>query len=154
MTTETNPLPEIENYLEGDEPIPGVEQEELNEWFLLVPELKRLKAREMELRKSLFNGAFPFPTEGTNTFNLEGGYKLKGTYKLERSVDTAAFQALSTEMKEADIAADGMLRFKASLIASEYKRLTDEQRHLFDQCIIIKPGSPSLEIIPPKKKAD
>ena len=134
--------------------VPAIVQEELNEWFSLVPELKRMKAREMELRKSLFNGAFPFPTEGTNSFDLEGGYKLKGTYKLERSVDTAAFQALSKEMKEADIAADGMLRFKASLVAAEYKRLDDEQRHLFDQCIITKPGSPSLEIIPPKKKAD
>ena len=148
MTTE----PEITEYPEGAEAIPTVAQEDLNEWFGLASRLKTMKKREMELRKKIFTGAFPHPTEGTNSFALEGNYKLKGTYKLDRQVDMAAFQALSEEMKGADIAADGMIKLKPSLIASEYKRLNDEQRHVFDQCIIIKPGSPTLEIIPPKKK--
>ena len=35
----------------------------------------------------------------------------------------------------------------------EYRELTAEQTQLFDQCLIVKPGSPALEIVLPKKRA-
>ncbi len=123
------------------------------EWAGLGPQLWALKAREMELRKELFAFAFPNPLEGTNKADLPENWLLKGTYKLDRSVDEAAFNAIKDQLRAININPDPLVRFKPELAVRDYKALSEQARGIFDQCLLIKSGAPSLELVPPKVNA-
>ena len=123
----------------------------LQEWDGMQKKMKELKAAEMILRKQLFAHFFPNPKEGTNKVPLAAGWELKGGYTLDRAVDVGALLANSERFVEAGISADALVERKPSLVTSVYRTLTAEQAQLFDQCLIIKPGSPSLEIVLPAK---
>lgn len=129
-----------------------VTMEDLAQWDHLQQELKRVKAAEMLLRTKIFNGLFTAPKEGTNSIPLNAGYVLKGTYVLNRTIDIGALQAIGDKMAELGIHKDDLVKYKPELVIGEYRTLTDEQRQLFDQALVIKPGSPALEIVLPKKR--
>ena len=128
-------------------------QADLEQWFMLADQLKKIKAEEMVLRQRIFDTYFPAPMEGTNTATLPDGFALKGKYTVNREVDIAAFTANRAYFQETGIPMDSMVQFKPSLVLSAYRTLTAEQAQLFDQCLIVKPGSPALEIVQPKKAA-
>jgi hypothetical protein len=128
-----------------------VSQEDLNKWYTTQAELKALKISEMLLRQKIFKFYFPVPAEGTNTAPLAEGWVLKGTYPITREIDDGALGAMKQTLADAGIRADDLVKYKASLVAAEYKTLTAEQTQLFDQCLIIKPGSPALGIVLPAK---
>jgi hypothetical protein len=46
---------------------------------------------------------------------------------------------------------DKLVKWKPEVAITEYRKLTEEERNRFDQCLVIKPGSPSLEIVIPKR---
>lgn len=127
-------------------------QDDLNEWYRLKEELSRVKTKELLLRKKIFNACFPQPVEGTNNFPLTGGFVLKGKYTLSRDIDIGTFQAMREEFLNAGINYDSLVQYKPSLLLKNYRELTAEQLILFDQCLIIKEGSPALEIVLPKKE--
>lgn len=132
-------------------PANTVSQEDLAEWYRLQEELKKIKASEMLLRQKIFAAYFPSPKEGTNDAPLDDGYVLKGKHTINREVDPGALGALKDKLLEAGIKADALVQYKPSLVLKEYRTLTEEQRQLFDQCLIVKPGSPALEIVLPAK---
>lgn len=134
--------------------IPGNEatREDMAEWYRLQEQLKKLKAAEMLLRLKIFKFCFPAPKEGTNDLEMGDGYVLKGKHTINREVDQGAFQVLRKNFEEAGIHPDALVQYKPSLVKREYNTLTDEQRQLFDQALIVKPGSPALEIVLPKKR--
>jgi hypothetical protein len=135
--------------------IPGntASREDLVEWYNIQKELKKIKAREMLLRTKIFGFFFPSPKEGTNNYDMPDGYVLKGKHTINREVDLGAFQAMREQFSQAGIHPDAILQWKPSLRLKEYRELTAEQLDLFDQCLIVKPGSPALEIVLPKKRA-
>lgn len=47
---------------------------------------------------------------------------------------------------------DDVIRWKPELAVTVYRNLTADQIHLVDQCLEIKPGSPSLDLVAPKEK--
>lgn len=124
--------------------------EDLGTWYKMKEELDKLKTNELLLRRRLFRHYFPSPKEGTNTEKLPDGYQLKGTHKIDRKVDEAALATLTATMQEQGIRVDELFVYKPSLSMTGYKELTAEQRLLADQCLIIKPGAPSLAIVEPK----
>lgn len=124
---------------------------DLYRWYKLQADLAVLKEQEMTLRKRLFAEAFPIAVEGTNSFNLPDAWVLKGTHKLDRKVDIAAYNQLLPNLRKAEVPVDRLLRWDPSLVTGEYRTLTPAHLHLFDQILIIKPGAPSLEIVLPKK---
>jgi hypothetical protein len=126
-------------------------QTALSNWETLNVQLADLKLREMSLRASIFKKVFPKPVEGINTHKLKNGYALKGSYPINRKVDLALLQTLSPRFVANKINAQSLVEYKASLKTGVYRTLTVEQRHLFDQCLEIKPGSPSLEIVEVKR---
>lgn len=130
-----------------------VTQADLAEWYKLQEELKKVKAREMLLRTKIFGYFFASPVEGTNSYDLPDGYVLKGKHTINREVDAGTLVALRDKFAESGISADALVQWKPSLKLKEYRELTAEQMHMFDQCLIIKPGSPALEIVLPKKRA-
>jgi len=132
-------------------PANTVTQEDLSEWYRLQDELKRIKASEMLLRQKIFGAYFQSPVEGTNSAPLTDGWVLKGKYTINRDIDPGAFGAMKEQFIAAGIAYDAMVQYKPSLVLKEYRTLTEEQRQLFDRALIVKPGSPALEIVLPAK---
>lgn len=130
-----------------------VTQEDLSQWYTMQEELKRLRAAEMLLRRKIFKAFFPVPAEGTNNHELPDGWMLKGKHTINRDIDPGAFQVLRDQFEKAGIHPDALVQYKPSLVKREYNMLTEEQKHLFDQALIVKPGSPALEIVLPKKRA-
>ena len=124
---------------------------EILEWEQTKAELDRLKSKEMLLRTRIFKGFFPNPVEGTNKFPLANHYELKATHVINRSVDIGAFTNMRPLFTENGLRVDDLVKFKPELAKAEYNKLTEEEKHLFDRCLIIKPGSPSLEIFLPAK---
>lgn len=128
-----------------------VTQAEMNEWYTLTQQLPGIKAREMELRKKIFGANFVNPVEGTNTKPLADGWVLKGQYKIDRKVDEAALETLSSVFKEHKIPVKDLVKWSPELVTSAYRELDEDQEKIFNQALLIKPGSPSLEIVKPKK---
>jgi len=132
-------------------PANTVTPEDLVEWDRLKQKLNKVKAAEMLLRQKIFAAYFPAPKEGTNDAPLAAGWILKGKYTINREVDLGALGALRPQLVKAGIKADDLVQYKPSLVLKEYRTLTAEQVQLFDQVLIVKPGSPALEIVLPAK---
>jgi hypothetical protein len=135
---------------------------DLFEWYRIQDELKRLKAQEMILRVKLFKHHFKDPKEGTNDLELgplltaanipDDGRVLKGGHVINRSVDEAALLVLAPTFAEKKLPVDKLIKRKPELVIGEYRKLTKEEQLLFDQALVIKPGTPSLEVVLPAKR--
>ena len=128
----------------------------IEQWRLAKQEvdaMKHIVAAERELRKEVFESFFVNPKEGTSTIELQGGWKLKGVFKLDRKLDEAAIPAMCEQLRTIGVNPDTLLEYKASLKMATYKELTEEQRQVFDQALIVKPASPTVDLLPPKVKA-
>jgi hypothetical protein len=139
-------LPEvIEDARRGDE---DPYMQNLAEWQVLTRLASELKDREMELRKDLFAGAFPTPTEGSNKHTLPDGRIVKGTYKISRMVDQASVVSVQRKLRE-DLGtkADDLFPTKFGLDKKVLDSLTDEQKAIAADAYTEKPGAPALEII-------
>lgn len=134
-----------------DIPEDEVTMTDLFTWYTMSGELKKLKAKESLLRKRVFGHYFPAPAEGTNSLDLPDNYVLKGTYPITRNVDEGAFTALKEDFRAKGINPDLLVNWKPSLAKAAYNKLTAEEKQLFDQVLIIKPGSASMEVVLPKK---
>lgn len=130
---------------------PAVTQDDLNRWYLLQEQLAKVKEEEMELRKKIFGSFFPAPKEGTNKQDLTDGWVIKGTHVITRKVDLPTWTNMQAILKEKGLPVDNLIKNVPELVTGVYRTLTAEQRLLFDEVLIIKEGSPSLEIVKPKR---
>lgn len=130
-----------------------VTQKDMEEWYRLQQQLAEIKGKEMALRLRIFKHHFPNPKEGTNTVPLNDGTgcELKGVHKINRSVEKAALVVLAPKFEEAKIAVGDLIEYKPELKIAEYRTLTEEQRELFDQALIVKDGTPDVKIVLPAK---
>lgn len=126
-------------------------QDDLKTWYNLQVQLADLKHKEMNLRLKLFGTFFKEPHEGTNNVPLDKGWVLQATYPISRSVDVASLATLQPVFRDAKLPVKDLIRYKPELSVGEYRKLSDEQRKLFDQVLIIKPGTPQLELVLPKR---
>jgi len=128
----------------------------LQEWHqavLAAQEAKKVVEAEQSLRKEVMSLFFPEPVEGTNKFELEAGWSLKATHKIERKVDEAALPAVLQQLREMGVNPDPLIRTKPDLDTKAYKSLVQinpDAAHVFEQALTIKPGSPTVELVPPK----
>lgn len=132
--------------------IPVVTQEEFTEWYNLTKELERIKERELQLRNKIAAAYFAIPNEGVNNYPLSDGWVLKMNYKINRTVDKASLEQFVQKLREEHIPVDDLIKLKPELAVTEYKKLTEDQRKLFDNVLVIKAGTPSLEVVLPKRK--
>lgn len=128
-----------------------VGQNDLADWFETKRQLGLLKAKEGMLRSRIAKAYFPNPVEGTNKHTLPDGYILKLTHVINRDVDEAVLAAKKDEFLARNIPVAHIVVYKPSLSKSVYNTLTDEDKVFFDNALISKPGSPTLEIVPPAK---
>ena len=120
------------------------------EWNYLNDQIKALKDKEMTLRTKLADFYFPTPKEGTNTTDLPDGWKLKGKFQYYRNIDKAALPAVLEKLPEGT--EDKVINYKPELKLRDYKNLLEDHKKIFDEALVIKPGTPSLELVPPKEK--
>lgn len=116
---------------------------------------KALSKQEQAVRKEVGAMYFPEPKEGTNNADIGNGWKLKYTHKIDRKVDEAAFDATTIKLREMGINTDKLTRTVHELATTEYRALeslNEEAFKVFQECLIIKPGSPTLELVPPKTR--
>lgn len=125
--------------------------QDIYDWYTASEELAALKNREMLLRRKVFEGKFPEPVEGTNSEPLQDGWVLKCKYGYNRTPDMEAFSTLADELRAAGVVLETLIKYKPELAITAYRELTKEQQQLVDQCLIVKPSSPSLEIVMPKR---
>jgi hypothetical protein len=131
----------------------------LNMWYAARNDLDAMKqameplvAQEMELRRLVASTFWPKPEEGVNKTTLPLGYTLKYTHKLDRKVDPAARQAVIEAMQKQLFNTEGLIREVPEVNIKAYRELSDAARLIFDQCLIIRNGAPTLEIVAPKVK--
>lgn len=138
-----------------------VTQADLERWFVVKKQLNSIKTEEMFLRLKIYKGKFVthdadgneiLPKEGTNAVDLADGFKLKAQRVVNREVDKATLEVMKEDFRKSGINPDLLIEYKPSLKVREYRTLTEEQRKLFDQALIIKDGSPQLEIVLPKRQ--
>lgn len=125
----------------------------LKEWEaakVAAEEAKLVIARELELRQKVVKMFFPEAKEGTNSMDMNAGWKLKAVYKLTRKVDAAALTTLLPVLREKAVPVDTLFQWKPELKVSVYREMTPEQLALIDQVITTSPASPELQLIPPK----
>jgi hypothetical protein len=128
---------------------PVVNPAKLEKWFLLRDQLKELREAENKLRMEIFNSAFPEPIEGTNKLELSDGYILKATYPITRKIDVAVLDSIKEQLVNNHIKVDKLVKWEPELMIRGYRTLDEEELALFDQCLIIKEGSPQMEIVLP-----
>lgn len=139
-------------------PAPEVGLADLAQWYQLREQLAKVKQAEALLRGRIFHHYFPDPKEGTNDYKLNDGTGavLKATYPILRSVDIGSFEGLRQQQQTPgtnvpNINLGLLIKMTPEVVISEYRKLTEEERNFFDQCLIIKPGSPSMEVKIPKR---
>ena len=144
-------------------PANEVTQADINKWYELQAQLKSIKASEMLLRTKIYKGLFKAPEEGTNTLPLAEGWVIKAKRVIQRDIDLAALTINATVDSEsglsrltaAGIQPESLVKWKPELILKNYRELNDEQKLIFNECLVIKDGSPALEIVlPAKNKAE
>jgi len=140
------------------EEVQAVTPAELAKWFMLKKQLADVKTAEILLRTRIFKFFFPTPEEGTNTHPLKDGTgaELKAVHTIDRKVDEGELEALKEAMfaegsnlPEMDLTT--LIVWEPKLKISEYRKLTDEQKQVFDRCLVVKPGSPQVDIKIPKR---
>jgi hypothetical protein len=125
----------------------------LQQWEEAKQQAELAKKQEMSLRKECLALAFPDGAIGTNTMDLAAGWKLKGTYKLNYSFDETALDPVLTRIRDQfKISTDNLVRIKREPAMTEIKKLTEDQRLALEEALITRPGTPTLELVPPKKK--
>lgn len=134
-----------------------VTPQDLAEWYRLKEELTRIKASEMLLRTKIYHALFKEPVEGTNTLPLNDGWVMKAKRVINRSIDQAALLVNSQEDPETHMSAltshginpASLVVWKPELVLKAYRELTEEQQKIFNECLVIKDGSPDLSIVLP-----
>lgn len=146
---------EHSSVLEDDTPLGNVDpyMRLLGRWEQVSLLCSLFGEAEMDMRKTLFAGAFPNPKENTNVHKLPDGREIVGQHKINRRIDEAALKVTLDAMREAGVANwDKLVKFKPELAKSEWNSLSDEMKLKFSPAVISTPGSPSLEIRVPKRK--
>lgn len=118
-------------------------------------EAKQAIEKELTLRKEVMEAFFPEASEGVNTFQLEQGWTLKASYKLDRKVDEASLPAIREQLRAINVNPDQLLVMKPTLALKPYRALAaalPNAARIFEQALIIKPATPVVDLVPPKEK--
>lgn len=118
-----------------------------------LPDAKVLVENELKLRKEMMASFFPAPAEGVNSLELEQGWVLKATYKIDRKIDPSALPAVNAQLRELGINPDPLVRYKPELDTKTYKTLCATNPiavKVFDEAMTSKPASPVLALEAPK----
>jgi hypothetical protein len=122
-------------------------------WQKVVDEIKNLQVllqplieTERTLRALIASVAFKGEQEGTFTYSLSDGSKLKATLKLKRKVDEVMLVNLKSI--QTFINYEKLFRTKHELNMKVYRTLLPVESQMVDRALEIKPELPELTLIP------
>jgi hypothetical protein len=138
--------------------------EDLKRLYEMQEQLATLKSAEAMLRRRIADHFFPNPTEGSaeNKYPLaqlgdNTGAILQMDHKINRTVLEPELDVLKAKLKEdpalPKLPFNKLVKYKPEVVTAEYRKLTAEERKLFDEALNIKPGMPEVKIVIPKRGA-
>lgn len=138
----------------------------LTVWNEQAATLAAAKASEMELRQKIVKlCGNPAKTKGTEYAELGNGYRLKivkkqnvgfikgsDGKKVDKGAVDSALSAIEKRSASGGFIAQELVKWKPELSLTMYEKLDTEDAAIIDKVIVTSPGSPELEIVPPKGK--
>ncbi len=124
----------------------------LQEWHLAKVTAAHHAAIESTLRDQLVKELFSNKEVGSETIEIDNGWTLKATKKLDYKLDNSEGQTVALCAILVDELAKKLIKWKPEISVSTYKELDATTQALFNGCLTIKPAKPMLELIPPKVK--
>lgn len=118
----------------------------LRAWYTAKLELANARKKEYAMRAEIIEHFFPEPAEGTNLHPIGDGYDLILSQPYERKVDEAEVAAHAEIFEKLGVSTDDVFRKKLELAKRVYNGYSEEQQRAVDECLIVKPSSPSLNI--------
>lgn len=116
----------------------------LSAWRQAGEVLETIKAYEMELRKKIVQETFKESVAGKNKAEVAGG-ELIFTKKFNTTVDETLYDKVAAEADIAGIDVGSLFKVKHSLDNKKYKMLSEEQKAIIDQTLVVKEAAPTLE---------
>lgn len=121
----------------------------LKAWQHSQQQVKEWQEKERECRDAIVKALFSAEKdEGTETVDVGEGWKLKATKKLNYSLNNKDGQV--TAIVSTWPAMAQLVRWSPELNVKDYKKLDDQTKEVFNGCLTIKPGAPTLEVVAPK----
>jgi len=134
----------------------------ITKWIEASRNLAAAKEAELQLRQAVLNECFSFDPEalreGTENLELGQGYKLKAGFKISRSLGSdieaieKVLQKIEKSGPEGEFVAERLVKWKAELSVTEYKKLPEKIAKIVNELVVSKPSTPSLEFVEPKSK--
>jgi hypothetical protein len=122
----------------------------VQEWNEAKEQLKYWTEKESDLRSKVVQDIFKSDkTEGTETVELAGDWKLKVTKKLNYNVSNKDETLTNILNSLPALVAQNVIRWNPDLNLAVYRKLDTTMRELLSPVISIKPAKPSLELVPP-----
>ena len=122
----------------------------LKDWNEAREQLKHWTKLESDLRDKLVTQLFDSSkTEGTETLELQGDWKLKATKRLSFNLSNKDGALVSILQTLPSIIAENLIRWNPDLNLTMYRKLDAPTQQLFTPVLTIKPGKPTLELVPP-----
>lgn len=135
-------------------------EEYVAEWDRLVGEIEKLKKllkplteKEMEMRRAIFSGVQSSMgnnwKEGTNTWKMPDGRKLKVVNEIKREIEVGEIIAARNNydrLNDRPVAFDSLLRIKYELAKTEWNKIGEEAKKAVSNMIIAKPGTPVVTL--------
>ena len=122
--------------------MPMSEEQMIAEWQSTKAQLAILQDKEKELRAEIIKRCFDDESEGTRKSG-----NLKARFGMTRTVTSDDLLRLQDEFLASGIPLGDVVQFKPSLNMKAYRALTVDQQRSFDRCLVVKPSSPTLEVI-------
>ena len=114
----------------------------LDEFRQLAIRLKLIKKEEMNLRVEICDVLLKGKQKGTHTFSIDG-MNVKAVRQINMSLDAKMVDHHYEQFSDEEKAA---VSFKPSLSVSKYNDIEGDS-HTLDNCLTIKPATPTLTVI-------
>lgn len=129
----------------------------LSEWKKTNAERVKFIASERVLRDQVIAAFSEITNEmhsGMETLDLGWGHELKIEHKLDYKLDNAndnealikALERIETEIEAGKLLAARLVKWKAEISVSEYKKLPPEAKVIIDGVLTIKPATKAIEL--------
>lgn len=119
----------------------------LYSWYSKKEELDKIKADELSQRSAVVSAFFPTGlNENTNKTKLATGDDLVVNQPYTRKVDKAIFSTLLPEIVESGVDVNEVTETKVELRVAAYRKLSEKQLAIFDECVTTTPGTPQVKI--------
>lgn len=124
----------------------------IKEWLRLKVAKNEAEYAELTMRRAIIETFFAGQAEGSKTKKDTDGNSIGATIVVNRTIDKELLTVRAPQFAEQGIALDALIRYKPELVVGVYKKLSDQQRAVFDEVLTITDGTPQLKCEPPKPK--